>query len=81
MAVKPKKTEPGSLRRRLLRKQGMKLMITKEFMVVAVTGIEVDLPPKVERPELIFSSRNILNQTNEDFKSTEDQTRIPAVQI
>lgn len=42
--MKPKKTEPGSLRRRLLRKQGMKLMITKEFMVVAVTGIEVDLP-------------------------------------
>ena len=31
--------------------------------------------------ELFFSSRNILNQTNEDYKSTEDQTRIPAVQI
>jgi hypothetical protein len=43
--------------------------------------MERQTPPKVERPELIFSSRNILNQTNEDNKSTEDQTRIPAVQI
>lgn len=52
------------------------------------TIMERQTPPKVERPEPFFSSRNILNQTNEedthkneDFKSTEDQTLIPAVQI
>jgi hypothetical protein len=52
------------------------------------TNMERQTPPKVERPELFFSSRNILNQTNEedihkneDYKSRDDQTLIPAVQI
>ena len=52
------------------------------------TNMERQTPPKVERPELFYSSRNILNQTNEedihkneDYKSRDDQTLIPAVQI